>query len=136
MLFRCSSETHLRSLLRKAPAPCAIPQALGLQQLWLSPSRLCQWLRSERSCGNTNEFQTAEAETFRGFVGPWRPKWDFSPARRVKGKRGAEGTYGNEALARANDPNRAQIACSRLDAPNSSSRLSLRKRAGGLPRRF
>ena len=68
-------------LLRKAPAPCAIRRLSASSNSGLSRSRLCQRLRSERSCGNTNEFQAAEAETFRSFVGPFRSKSIFASAK-------------------------------------------------------
>ena len=71
MLFRCWSETRL---LRKGAG--AIRRLSASSNSGSSRSHLCQGLRSERLCGNTNEFQAAEAETFRSFVSPWRSKSD------------------------------------------------------------
>jgi hypothetical protein len=110
MLFRCWSEAHL---LRKAPA---LSRLSASSNSGLSRSHLCQWLRSERLCGNTNEFQAAEAETFRGFVSPWlraRTVMKLWPARTIQ-------------IAR-----RSPVAVLR--------RRTLRpglQRPGGLPRRF
>ena len=55
MAFGCtvvSTVIRLRSLLRNAPAWCATLKLSANNSSSLSPSRLHQWLRSERSCGN------------------------------------------------------------------------------------
>ncbi|MCP1909845.1 hypothetical protein J2R96_002325 [Bradyrhizobium elkanii] len=44
--------TRLRSWLRNAPVSCATRKLSASNSSSLSPSRLRQWLRSERSCGN------------------------------------------------------------------------------------
>ena len=54
MAFGCtvvSTVTRLRSWLRNAPASCATRRLSASSNSSLSPSRLRQWLRSERSCG-------------------------------------------------------------------------------------
>src|SRR6478672_7460457 len=54
MAFGCtvvSTVTRLRSWPRNAPAPCATRRLSASSNSSLSPSRLRQWLRSERSCG-------------------------------------------------------------------------------------
>ena len=79
MLFRVGDP--LEVVAAQAPAPCAIRRLSASSNSGLSPSRLWERLRFERSCGNTNEFQAAGAETFRGFVGSWLSKPDFSPAK-------------------------------------------------------
>ena len=47
-----STVTRLRSWLRNARASCATRKLSVSNSSSLSPSRLRQWLRSERSCGN------------------------------------------------------------------------------------
>src|SRR6478735_12499516 len=54
MAFGCtvvSTVTRLRSWPRNAPASCATRRLSASSNSSLSPSRLRQWLRSERSCG-------------------------------------------------------------------------------------
>src|ERR1700745_635665 len=48
-----SPGTRARSLVRGAPVSCAILKLSANSSSSLSPSRLRQWLRSERSCGKT-----------------------------------------------------------------------------------
>src|SRR5450631_56659 len=48
-----STVTRLRSLLRSAPVLCATRKLSANSSSSLSPSRFLQWLRSERSCGNS-----------------------------------------------------------------------------------
>ena len=55
MAFGCtlvSTVTRLRSWLRNPPASYATRRISASSNSSLSPSRLRQWLRSERSCGN------------------------------------------------------------------------------------
>jgi hypothetical protein len=48
-----STVTRFRSLFRSAPLLCATRRLSASSSSSLSPSRLRQWLRSERSCGNS-----------------------------------------------------------------------------------
>src|SRR6266568_8738515 len=48
-----STVTRARSLVCNAPVSCAILKLSANNSSSLSPSRLRQWLRSERSCGKT-----------------------------------------------------------------------------------
>jgi hypothetical protein len=74
MAFGCtvvSTVTRLRSWLRNAPASCASRRLSASSSSSLSPSRLRQWLRSERSCGNA---------CWKNSVSFRRLRIDYSPA--------------------------------------------------------
>jgi hypothetical protein len=48
-----STVTRTKSFIRSAPLSCATRKLSARRSSSLSPRRLRQWLRSERSCGNS-----------------------------------------------------------------------------------